>query len=101
MINQREGRFHVTHDYGIVKAPSLVIATGGLSISQIGATGFGYQIVQQFKINYLNQRLGLVPLVFDNGLLIRFKRLTGLSLDAGVACVGKAFQEGLLLTISG
>jgi predicted Rossmann fold flavoprotein len=101
LINKREDGFHITLDVGVVKARSLVIATGGLSIPKIGATGFGYQIARQFKINVLNQRPGLVPLVFDKGPLARCKRLSGLSLDAQVACVGTAFQEGLLFTHRG
>ena len=66
-INKREDGFHVTLDAGIVKARSLVIATGGLSIPKIGATGFGYQIAQQFKMNVINQRNVLRTCVFDTG----------------------------------
>ncbi len=100
-IDKREDGFHITLDVGLVKVQSLVVATGGLSIPKIGATGFGYQIAQQFRINVLDQRPGLVPLVFDKGLLERCKILSGLSLDARVAYAGTAFQEGLLFTHRG
>ena len=42
-VDKREDGFHITLDTGVVRAQSLVVATGGLSIPKIGATGFGYQ----------------------------------------------------------
>ncbi len=99
--NKHEDGFHITLNVGIVKVRSLVIATGGLSIIKIGATGFGCRIAQQFKLNVLNRMPRLVPLVFDKGPLVRCKRLSGLSVDARVACAGTVFQEGLLFTHRG
>ncbi len=100
-VHKREDGFHITLNSSTVKAQSLVIATGGLSIPKIGATGFGYLIAQQFGLNVLDQRPGLVPLVFDKDILARCKTLSGLSLDAQVAYAKTAFQEGLLFTHRG
>ena len=73
-VDKREDGFHITLDFGLVRVQSLVIATGGLSIPKIGATGFGYRIAQQFRINVLDQRPGLVPLGVKKGLLERHSR---------------------------
>ena len=100
-IDKREDGFHITLDVGLIRVQSLVIATGGLSIPKIGATRFGYEVAQQFGINVLDQRPGLVPLIFDKSILERCKILSGLSLDARVASAGTAFQEGLLFTYRG
>ena len=100
-VDKREDGFHITLDFGLMRVQSLVIATGGLSIPKIGATRFGYEIAQQFGINVLDQRPGLVPLVFDKSILERCKILSGLSLDARVAYAGTAFREGLLFTHRG
>ena len=44
---------------------SLVVATGGLSIPRMGATGFGYALARQFGHTVLPTRAGLVPLTFS------------------------------------
>jgi predicted Rossmann fold flavoprotein len=79
----------------------LVIATGGLSIPKIGATGFGYDIARQFGLRLVDQRAGLVPLTFDDSLLARCKALTGLSVEAEVGHDKTRFGEGLLFTHRG
>ena len=100
-VDKREDGFYITLDTSVIKSASLVIATGGLSIPKIGATRFGYQIAQQFGLNILKQRAGLVPLVFNQDLLTRCKILSGLSVDAEVSCGGITFAEGLLFTHRG
>ena len=86
---------------GRIMSSSLVIATGGLSIPKIGATGFGYAVARQFGIDVLTPRPGLVPLTFDPALLARCKSLSGLSVDAEVRCARAGFAEGLLFTHRG
>ncbi|MGB2007591.1 MAG: NAD(P)/FAD-dependent oxidoreductase, partial [Candidatus Puniceispirillaceae bacterium] len=82
-------------------AESVVIATGGLSIPKIGATGFGYQIAQKFGLTLVPTRPGLVPLTFDAEMLTRCKSLSGLSVEATVHCQRTEFDEGLLFTHRG
>src|SRR5690242_11191952 len=46
-------------------AAALVVATGGLSIPKMGATGFGYDVARQFGLNIIPTRPALVPLVLS------------------------------------
>ncbi|MGB1920581.1 MAG: NAD(P)/FAD-dependent oxidoreductase [Candidatus Puniceispirillaceae bacterium] len=96
-----DGGFGLTTSRGQIEAESLVIATGGLSIPKIGATGFGYDIARQFGLRLVEQRAGLVPLIFDDALLARCKALSGLSVEAEVAHDRTRFAEGLLFTHRG
>lgn len=100
-IDYRNNLYHVATNYGTKTAPSLVIATGGLSIPKIGATNFGYKIAQQFGHNIVQTRAGLVPLTFQAALLEQCKALSGLSVDALVTYEKKTFREGLLFTHRG
>jgi len=59
--NREQSYFKISTDQGVFQAPSLVIATGGLSIPPAGASPLGYQIAEQFHINVLPPRAGLVP----------------------------------------
>ncbi len=83
-------------------APSLIIATGGKSIPKIGATGFGYQIAQQFGHKITDTRPGLVPLTFTDDFKVALKELAGISLLAQVRLNKKIkFQDDLLFTHRG
>ncbi len=96
------GGFKVeTNRGGEETCASLVIATGGLSIPKIGATGFGYDIAKKFGLNVIPPRAGLVPLTFDGAILKKCKALSGLSVEADVKCGRKIFNEGLLFTHRG
>ena len=44
----RADRFRIETDTGSFDAPALVLATGGLSIPKMGATGFAYEIARRF-----------------------------------------------------
>lgn len=78
-------RYAVQSDRGQVQARSLVIATGGLSIPKIGATGFGYRVAQQFGMALVEQRPGLVPLTFDTAQWASYKELAGIALPVRIA----------------
>nr|WP_284691919.1 NAD(P)/FAD-dependent oxidoreductase [Pseudomonas oligotrophica] len=87
---------------GPVRGQSLVIATGGLSIPTLGATGFGYQIARQFGHNVLPTRAGLVPFtVTDPALKALCGELSGTSVECVVSCNGQSFRENLLFTHRG
>jgi predicted Rossmann fold flavoprotein len=100
-IIRKDTLFHVVTSRGERTCSSLVIATGGLSIPKIGATGFGYEIARQFGLNVTPTRAALVPLTFDNELLEFCKALSGLSVEATVTCGKTSFSEGLLFTHRG
>ena len=80
---------------------SLVIASGGKSIPKIGATGFGYQIAEQFGLNIIETRPALVPLTFEKVLLEQTSKLSGISTNARISCNGISFNEALLFTHRG
>ena len=84
-----------------VQACSLVVATGGLSIPSMGASGFGYRIAEQFGHTVLPTRPGLVPLTLSGSYQEQFCALAGLALPVR-ASVGKiSFENALLITHRG
>ena len=98
-------RYQLDTDRGPVRARSLVVATGGLSIPKIGATDFGYRIAQQFGLPLVERRPGLVPLTFDGDAWAPYASLAGLALPVQMATGSKkarmAFDEDLLFTHRG
>ena len=100
-IQRMDAGFVVEGNFPKITADSVVIATGGLSIPKIGATGFGYQIAQKFGLTIVPTRPGLVPLTFDTDMLKLCKSLSGLSVEASVQCQRIGFAEGLLFTHRG
>lgn len=98
---QKQGEvFYLTSQDDVsYQAQSLVIATGGLSIPQIGASDFGYKVAKQFGLNIIEPKPALVPLVFKEKNF--FRDLAGLSFDAIVSCSKIAFRENILFTHNG
>ena len=99
-IEKRE-RFLVATNRGGFDCQSLVIASGGLSIPQIGASAFGYRIAEQFGLKVTPLRPALVGLTFTPETLAQFADLSGVSVDAVVSCNGVDFRENLLVTHRG
>jgi predicted Rossmann fold flavoprotein len=62
-------------------AKSLVVATGGLSIPKMGATGFGYDLARQFGLKIVECRPALVPLTFNEEDHYNWSDLTGVSTE--------------------
>jgi len=99
-IANADGLFSVRHGDRISSAPSLVIATGGPSIPQIGATGFAYGIARQFGLKVVEPRPALVPLALG-GEEVLFRELSGVATEV-MARAGKAvFREAALFTHRG
>ncbi|MCF6445229.1 NAD(P)/FAD-dependent oxidoreductase [Nereida sp. MMG025] len=92
---QSDGKIQSVH------ARNLVIASGGKSIPKMGATGFGYQVAQQFGLAVTQTRAGLVPLTFGADVMEALKPMAGLSVNARVSSNGTGFEEGLLITHRG
>ena len=82
-------------------ARSLVIASGGLSIPKMGATGFGYEVARQFGLNVFDTNAGLVPFTFTGTVHELMARLSGVSARAAVTAGGTTFTEDLLFTHRG
>ncbi|MBT8449842.1 MAG: NAD(P)/FAD-dependent oxidoreductase [Gammaproteobacteria bacterium] len=99
-IAQVESGYSLKTSLGTFSCQSLVIATGGLSIPTMGATGFGYEVAKQFGHTVLPTKPALVPFVWDDRRKIN-KVLSGVSCDAEVTCNDHSYQEGLLFTHRG
>jgi len=101
-VRKTEEGFNVLTAHGEVHAQSLVVASGGLSIPSMGATGFGYELARQFGHAVLPTRAGLVPLTLSGKHQERYQDLAGVALPAVDASVGKrSFRAGLLFTHRG
>ena len=83
------------------RAPALVVATGGLSIPKMGATGFGYDLARQFGLAIRETRPGLVPLLFGAEDARRYTDLAGVSAEVIAACDSQSFREKMLVTHRG
>jgi predicted Rossmann fold flavoprotein len=82
-------------------SPTLVVATGGLSIPKMGATGLGYEVAQQFGHSIIPCRPALVPLKFASADARAYKELAGVSAMVKARCGSAEFREKLLFTHSG
>ncbi len=86
---------------GDFAAGSLVIATGGLSIPKMGATGYGYQLARHFGHRVLPTRAGLVPLTLSGKPLDDWADLAGVALPAAAAANDRQFTSAILITHRG
>lgn len=97
----RDAGFLITTDQGDFHAGSLVVATGGLSYANLGASAFGHEIARQFGLAIVPPRPALVPLLFSGQELKRFRECAGISVNASVTCGGKTYQGNILFTHKG
>jgi predicted Rossmann fold flavoprotein len=93
---RKKGGFLIETKKESLACKSLVIATGGLSIPRLGATGFGHSIAKQFGLRVTELRPGLVPLLAGP-----WPDLSGVSLDASVSLRDATFHEKILFTHRG
>jgi len=99
---RREGDgFVVETSVGAIACRSLVIATGGKSIPKMGASGYAYEIAEQFGVKIVEPRPALVPFTFASPAIEPIAELAGLSVEARASCGKRAFDEGLLFTHRG
>lgn len=82
-------------------AESLVVASGGLSIPSMGASGFGFDLARRFGHTVLPTRAGLVPLTLSGRHLERLEGLSGVALPVGVEANGAGFSNAMLVTHRG
>ena len=94
--------FELTLNGEKVSARSLVVASGGLSMPGLGASPFGYKLAEQFGLNVLPTRAGLVPFTLHKPLLEQSQTLSGVSVPASItAADGTLFREAILFTHRG
>lgn len=94
-------RFEVETAQGIYRAEKLVVATGGLSIPSMGASGLGYSIARQFGHALVETRAGLVPFTLSGKPLEQYAELAGVALPIAVRVGGTEFRNALLFTHRG
>ncbi len=97
----RGDRFAVATDRGAFTSDSLVLATGGLSIPKMGATGFAHDVARRFGLPIVTPRPGLVPLTFAGADLDLMRPLSGVALPVVARCGKAAFPEAMLFTHRG
>lgn len=99
-VEATSGEFCVASSVGEFRSKSLVVATGGLSIPKIGATGLGYQLARQFGLRVIPPRPALVPLVLG-GDEANLTELAGVAAEVLAAAGGAEFREKMLVTHRG
>jgi hypothetical protein len=98
------GEFRVACSQGEFAGGALVVATGGLSIPNLGATGLGYEVARQHGLKVVDPRPALVPLVLG-GDESRWTELAGVAAEAEVTASSAGrkgtFREKMLVTHRG
>jgi len=98
------GGFRMACSQGEFEAGALVVATGGLSIPKLGATGLGYKLARQFGLRVVEPRPALVPLVLG-GDEAGWTELAGVAAEVEVRTAGAdceaLFRERMLVTHRG
>jgi predicted Rossmann fold flavoprotein len=98
---KRTDRFCVSTISGGIEALSLVIATGGLSYPELGATDLGFRIAEKFGLKVTRMKPALVPLVFGRQDMKKYDELRGVSFNAVVSCGARQFPGEVLFTHRG
>ena len=100
-VEQTVDGFALETSLGPVQTAALVVATGGLSIPKMGATGFGYALATHFGHSILATRAALVPLTLGEDSLRQYQDLSGVGLPVEASCNGQRFAAGMLFTHRG
>lgn len=93
--------FTLETDHGPFQSHTLIIATGGLSIPQIGASDFGYRIAKKFGLKIIPTKPALVPLIVDAVQKEALTSLSGISNHSLVSYKKAKFLENILFTHKG
>lgn len=101
LVEQAGQGFVLTTSSGVIRCAKLVVACGGLSIPTMGATGFGYQLAEQFGLNVLPTRAGLVPFTLQPDDKAWLSALSGISTEVVAEAGDARFAEPMLITHRG
>ncbi|PKM18830.1 MAG: aminoacetone oxidase family FAD-binding enzyme [Gammaproteobacteria bacterium HGW-Gammaproteobacteria-15] len=96
-----DGQYTVTTAELSRQCHSLVVASGGLSLPNLGATAFGFQLAEQFGLKVLPLRAALVPLTWQPSDKAVFEEISGVSLPVTAEANGTIFPEDMLFTHRG
>ncbi|MEZ5996431.1 MAG: NAD(P)/FAD-dependent oxidoreductase [Hyphomonadaceae bacterium] len=98
---RRNDCYCVQTSTGAFEAASLVIASGGLSIPKLGASGFAFDVASQFGVPVMATRPALVPLTFGESDLAWMRTLSGVSANVRASAGRASFPEAALFTHRG
>jgi predicted Rossmann fold flavoprotein len=98
---RKADEFVVETSAGEFRASRLVLATGGLSIPKMGATGFAYDVARQFGLRIVTPKPGLVPVHAPVAEVAFYAALSGVALPAIAKAKDMAFRESVLFTHRG
>lgn len=101
LTDDTDYRFKLHTTMGAYRCKSLVVASGGLSIPTMGATGFGYDLAKQFGLRITAREASLVPFTFKGELLTLAQSLAGVALPVVISCNNQSFKEAMLFTHKG
>lgn len=100
-IAHADGCFRVETSAGMFETPRLVVATGGLSIPKMGASGFAYELAERFGHTLVTPRPALVPFTMEGPVKEEFAALAGVATPVTARADGPAFTEAMLFTHRG
>ncbi len=100
-VSHSDGLFQVVTPELTRTCQSLVVACGGLSLPNLGATAFGYQLAEQFGLHVLPVRAALVPLTWQPADKAVFEEISGVSLPVTAEANDVVFPEDMLFTHRG
>ncbi len=100
-VNAVDGGYQLLTHSQQLKCQSLVVASGGLSLPNLGATALGFQLAEQFGLKVLPVRAGLVPLTWQPADKTVFEAISGVSLPVTASANEVVFAEDMLFTHRG
>ncbi len=98
---RQPGHFSLATNRGTIYGAAVVVATGGLSVPKVGATGFGYDVARAFGLSIVQTAPALDGFVMSDKDLRHYKDLQGVAADSVVSCGGASFRENILFTHRG
>ncbi|MGM0912846.1 MAG: NAD(P)/FAD-dependent oxidoreductase [Pseudomonadota bacterium] len=100
-VERRGEGIRLATSAGTFDAGALVVASGGLSIPSMGASGFGYEIARQFGLAVTDTRPALVPFTLTSQWKARAEALAGVSCEVEASCRDGRYREPMLFTHRG
>ncbi len=100
-VSFNDGQYVLQTNGGRRSCQSLVVASGGLSLPNLGATAFGFQLAEQFGLKVLPVRAGLVPLTWQPDDKAVYEEISGVSLPVTAEANDVMFPEDMLFTHRG
>jgi predicted Rossmann fold flavoprotein len=98
---RKADHFVVETSQGNFEAANMVLATGGLSIPKMGATGFSLEVAKKFGLLLVQHKPGLVPLHAPQNELPFYTGLSGVAVPAMARAGKMKFAENILFTHRG